>query len=67
MSYTKIAKPSAQTYTNLTKPSASFTLTQGLVTGILGPVTYALTRNFGTAYTKLIKPTTSWTKLIKPV
>lgn len=67
MAYTKIAKPSASSYTNLAKPSKSFTLLKGLVTGIAGPVTYATTRTFGNAYTNIAKPTTnSYTKIAKP-
>lgn len=67
MAYTKVPKPSGNVYTNLAKPSNGFTLRAGMITALIMPVTYSVTKTIGNAYTKVNKPSgNSYTKIAKP-
>ena len=66
--YTDIAKPTGATYTSVSKPSGGgITLRRGMTMGLLIPLTNAVARTTGSAYTNILKPTEStYTNILKP-
>ena len=67
--YTKIAKPTGATYTNISKPAGGGgTIRVGMTTGLMIPLTYAVAVTItGSGYTKVNKPTgSSYTNIAKP-
>lgn len=67
MLYTNIPKPTTSNYTTITKPNVPFTIRGGMITGLMIPLTYAVTLSFGMPYTKITKPpANTYTKITKP-
>ncbi len=68
MPYTKIPKPGAQSYTNLSKPTDGSFIRAGMATGLLISLTYAKERHVNSGYTGVPKPgAQSYINIPKPI
>lgn len=54
--WTPVAKPTGTPYTGIAKPTSGYTIRAGMLTLFPAPVTYAVTRTFGKAWTAITKP-----------